>query len=76
MKMPNKLNIRIWIYAILGIAVSFFSYTFYVEFDKMQIPYKRKYSNISICIRFVWRRPEFAFLCVASAAHFLCSLGE
>ena len=33
------------------------------EFDKMQIPYLRGTNMPSSCIRFVWRQPEFAFLC-------------
>ena len=61
------------VYFILGIFIPFFSILFYCnEFDKMQIPYTVKSIAIyPFCIWFVWRRPEFAFLCAGfKSAHF------
>ena len=35
----------------------------FCEFDKMQVPYSDCVRMLIFCIWFVWRRPEFAFLC-------------
>ncbi len=45
--MPNKLNIQsMGVFLLMGYLYPFLPILFYVEFDKMQIPYMRKYSNI------------------------------
>lgn len=39
--LPNKLNIqRMGVFCFLGITIPFFDYTLFIEFDKMQIPYR------------------------------------
>ena len=39
--MPNKLNIQtMGVFYFLGIHIPFFVHTLFIEFDKMQIPYR------------------------------------
>ena len=45
--MPNKLNIQsMGVFFFLGILIPFLTIFFCDEFDKMQIPYTREYSNM------------------------------
>ena len=46
-ELPNKLNIQFMgVFFFSGIFIPFLAILFYVEFDKMQIPHMKKYSNI------------------------------
>ena len=62
------------VFLFLGYLYSFWSILFHIAFDKMQIPYMKKYSNIPnlyiVCLATTW---SLRFCAVTSvAALFIC----